>query len=272
MQVKNHRLFNDNGSQVDFVSTPNKKGVYSPQYLVLHYTAATSFESSLQWFLNPLAQASAHLLIGRDGRITQFAPFNIVTWHAGKSQWRGLVGLNQYSIGIELVNGGKLIQTGNKWICPVDRKVIPDNEVILAKHKNEANTAAWQEYTEVQMEVAINIASLLVKTYDLKDVVGHEDIAPLRKVDPGPAFPIGSFRSRAMGRRNEHMDEFVTSSELNLREGPGTVFTILTTLPAGTPLLVLKSEGNWSFVEILATVSGIMDLEGWVASKFLVKQ
>lgn len=272
MQIKNNRLFDNSGTQVEFVSTPNKGGTYTPQYLVMHYTAATTFDSSLNWFKNPLAQASAHLLIGRDGRITQFAPFNIVTWHAGRSQWRGLVGLNQFAIGIELVNGGKLVRSGDKWLCPVDKKTVPDAEVIMATHKNEAIVAAWQEYTDVQMEVAIEIAALLVKTYGLKDVVGHEDIAPLRKSDPGPAFPMASFRSRAMGRRNEDIDEFITASELNLRAGAGTTFSILATLPAGTPVLILKTEGNWSFVEVLATVNGIMDLEGWVSSKFLVKQ
>jgi len=273
MEIKNNRLFNDDGTQVNFVQTPNKGGIYTPQYLVMHYTAVTTFESTLNHFQNPNADASAHLLIGRDGRITQFAPFNMVTFHAGKSQWKGLVGLNKFSIGIELVNGGKLVKSGDKWICPVDLRKVPDDEVIMAAHKNDGIVNGWHEYTSVQIEIAMEIAMLLVKKYNLKDVVGHDDISPLRKSDPGPAFPMSSFRSRAMGRQDDTLDEFITSDELNIRSGPGTNFnTITQPLPKGTKVLVLKTEGNWSFVDVLETVHGLMDLEGWVSSKFLVTQ
>jgi N-acetylmuramoyl-L-alanine amidase len=272
MQIKNDLLFNDNGSQVNFVPTPNKGGKYKPQYLVIHYTAATTAQSAISWFQNPNAQASAHLLIDRDGVITQFAPFNTITWHAGKSQWKGLNGLNQFSIGIELVNGGRLVKTGDSWVCPVDKRKVPDNEVIQATHKNENREAAWHEYTAEQLEATTQISALLVRTYALLDVVGHDDISPLRKSDPGPAFPMGSIRSKAMGRQDESLDDFVTSALVNIRSGAGTNFSPLTKpLPQGTPVLVLKTEGTWSFVEVLDTAHGVMDLEGWVSTKFLVK-
>jgi N-acetylmuramoyl-L-alanine amidase len=272
MQLKNHLLYHANGKQVNYKPTPNKGGKYSPQYLVVHYTAATTAASAINWFLNPIAQASAHLVIAPDGIITQFAPFNIVTWHGGKSQWNGLSGLNQYAIGIELVNGGRLMRSGNKWTCPVDRCQVPDSDVIMATHKNEVTQAAWHEYTSQQLEVSAEIAALMVKTYGLKDVLGHDDISPIRKSDPGPAFPMGSFRSRALGRRDETIDEYFTSAPLNIRSGPGTAFSIMSTVPKGTPVSVLKTEGTWSFVEVQATVKGIMDLEGWVSSKFLLRK
>ena len=274
MQIKNNLLFNDDGSQVNFVATPNKRGAFTPQYLVIHFTAVTTFESTLNHFQNPNAAASAHLLIGRDGRITQFAPFNIVTFHAGRSQWKGLVGLNEFSIGIELVNGGELIKIGENWQCQVDKKRVPDDEVIIAKHRNATKETAWHEYTAEQLEALIQVSMLLVKTYNLKDVVGHDDISPFRKSDPGPAFPMGSVRSRAMGRQDETLDDFVTSDELNIRSGPGTTFNTLIEkpLPKGTKVVVLKTEGNWSFVDVQETVHGVMDLEGWVSTKFLVNQ
>lgn len=273
MQIKNHFLFHDNGTQVSFRATPHKGGKYKPQYLVMHYTAATTAQSSIGWFLNPDAKASAHLLIARDGTITQFAPFNIVTWHAGKSQWKGLNGLNQFAIGIELVNAGRLIKSGNSWICPVDQKKVSNTEVVIASHKNEINQSAWQQYTQAQLQVSIEVAALLVNAYNLTDVLGHEDISPLRKSDPGPAFPMGSFRSKTMGRENNDMDEYITGALLNIRSGPGSAFPTLTQpMPKRTPVLVLKTEGTWSFVEILNTVHGVMDLEGWVSTKFLVKK
>ncbi|WP_345951521.1 N-acetylmuramoyl-L-alanine amidase [Mucilaginibacter sp. PAMB04274] len=271
MKIIDHLLVNDDDTPVTFKATPNHGGIYTPQYLVMHYTAATTTLSTVSWFQSTLAKASAHLLIARDGTVTQFAPFNVITWHAGKSQWKGLVGLNQFSIGIEMVNGGRLTKSIGKWICPVDAKRVPDDEVVIAIHKNESSKAAWHDYTEKQLKAAIEISALLVKTYNLKDVVGHEDIAPIRKSDPGPAFPMASFKSKVMGRETDFDEDFVTSADVNIRAGAGTAFaTVAPPVPGGTPVRVLKTNANWSFVEVLKSVNGIMDLEGWIASRFIV--
>ncbi|AMR32703.1 hypothetical protein A0256_15370 [Mucilaginibacter sp. PAMC 26640] len=272
MKIEHDLLFADNGAQIPFKATPNMGGIYIPQYLIMHYSAATTTESTLSWFPSPVAKASAHLLIGRDGAITQFVPFNRVAWHAGKSQWKGLVGMNQFAIGIELVNGGRLAKSGDKWFCPVDMQKVAGDNVIIATHKNETQPAAWQDYTSIQMEVATEIGALLTSTYKLKDVLGHEDISPIRKSDPGPAFPMGSFRSKTMGREDTTIDEYITSAVLNIRSGPATTFpTLIDALPSGTKVSVLKTDTTWSFVDVIDTVHGVMDLEGWVASKFLVK-
>jgi N-acetylmuramoyl-L-alanine amidase len=122
------------------------------------------------------------------------------------------------------------------------------------------------------MDMALETTALLVKHYGLVDVLGHEDISPIRKSDPGPAFPMSSFRSRAMGRANESQDEYETGTVLNIRSGPGTNYGPLTDpLPKGTKVVVLKTEGTWSFVEVNAVVHGVMDLEGWVSTKYLIK-
>ena len=273
MKIQNNFLFDNNNQQVDFKPTPNKGGKLDPQYLVMHYTAATQARGSISWFLSKEAKASAHLLIDRDGSITQFAPFDIVTWHAGESQWNGLIGLNKYAIGIEMVNGGKLVKSGNAWICPVDKKAVPDSDVIIAKHKNENFETGWQAYTEIQIQTAVEIGALIIKTYNLKDVVGHDDIAPHRKTDPGPAFPMSSFRSRVMGRKNNELPLYVTTTEVNIRTGAGTRFPPLTDpLPKKTAVHILKRDANWSFVEVVETVKGLNDLEGWIFSKYLVEE
>jgi N-acetylmuramoyl-L-alanine amidase len=271
MKIKNHRLLYDDNKPVPYFLSPNCGKTLLPQYLVMHYTAATTDGSAISWFKTPVAQASAHLVIGRDGAVTQCAPFNVVTWHAGKSQWKGLVGLNNYAIGIEMVNAGRLMKVGDRFICAVDRTLIDPEDVIKATHKNETVENYWQEYTAEQMNVSLEIAALLVKQYSLKDVIGHEDIAPIRKSDPGPSFPMSSFRSKVIGRCNESLDEQKTSAALNIRSGPGSNFSTLTDpLPEGTKVLVLKTEGTWSFVEVIDVVHGIMDLEGWVSTKYLV--
>lgn len=273
MTIKENLLYDDNGKQVTFVNTPNKGGKYVPQYLVMHYTAVTTAKSTLNWFANKDAKASAHLLIDRDGSITQFAPFNVITWHAGESQWNGLTGLNRSAIGIEIVNGGRLQRSGGAWICPTDRKVVADDDVVNARHKNETQPDNWQDYTPEQVEAAIKVATLLVKAYGLKDVVGHDDIAPHRKSDPGPAFPLANVRAKAMGRKDDNIDTYVTTTNVNIRAGAGTQFATLTqaALPTGVKVRVLRRDGNWSFAEVLQETEGINDLEGWIASKYLNK-
>lgn len=273
MKISNDLLFDNSNRQVDFKLTPNRAGKYTPQYLVIHYTAATEARGSISWFLNKDAKASAHLIIDRDGSITQFAPFTTITWHAGISEWNGLVGLNKFAIGIELVNGGRVIKSGNNWICPVDKKMVPEGDVVIARHKNESSDSGWQTYTAIQIQTAVEVAALLVKTYGLKDVLGHEDIAPHRKSDPGPAFPMGSFRSKVMGRKENIADIYVTTTKVNIRSGAGTQFAPITDeLQKNTHVQVLKREGNWSFVDVQDVVHGLNDLEGWVFSKYLVSK
>ncbi|MDH4127596.1 MAG: N-acetylmuramoyl-L-alanine amidase [Spirochaetota bacterium] len=193
---KNHRLIFNDSQDVNYVQSPNHGGIITPEYLVIHFTAGRDLSSSVKWLTNPRSRASAHLVIGRDGTVTQLIPFNIKAWHAGKSSWRNRVGLNNYSIGIELDNAGRLTQSNNgKWYAWFG-KVYPSSEVILAIHKNETVTSAWHKYTDKQLEVALEITQLLVEHYSLQDVVGHDDISQKRKIDPGPAFPMDNFHSR----------------------------------------------------------------------------
>ena len=100
MKIANHRLVD--GDTVTFVDTANQSSGIRPLYLVMHYTAGLGLDGAVAWLSNPAAKASAHLVIGRDGRIVQLVAFNRKAWHAGLSRWGDLEGLNAYSIGIEL--------------------------------------------------------------------------------------------------------------------------------------------------------------------------
>ncbi len=276
MKISKHRLVMNDGTPVRFVDTPNKGAAMTPEYLVMHYTAGSSADGSISWMCNPAAKAAAHLVIGRDGVVTQLVAFNRAAWHAGQSQWAGRRGLNGFSIGIELDNAGTLERVGNRWISAVSKRAYPDDDVLVANHRNDAPgtpPCGWHEYSEVQLDAAAEVGALLVQKYSLKDVLGHEDIAPGRKSDPGPAFPMASFRAHLMGRADETAECYATSAALNVRGGPGTEFAPLpgSPLPPGTRVTVLERQGIWWRVDVLDTVSGVMDLVGWCHSRFLTR-
>ena len=144
---------------VAYKTTPNTSGLIKPIYIVMHYDAASNATSAINWMTDPKSQVSAHLHISRDGAVTQLAPFNVKCWHAGVSSWKGLTGLNSHSIGIELQNTGT------------------------------------QEYTEKQINAAIEVCKAIISNYSIKEIVGHNDIAPNRKPDPGKQFPWSKFKT-----------------------------------------------------------------------------
>ena len=155
------------------------------RFLVLHYTAE-DFESSLKTLTDPKRQVSAHYLVPErsfDGKckIFQLVPEEKRAWHAGVSAWQDRVNLNDTSIGIEIVNLGYIDKEGER---------------------------TWIPFTDYQIETVIELCINIIERY--KDehankiitptrVVGHADIAPGRKVDPGPLFPWKKLYARGIG-------------------------------------------------------------------------
>lgn len=273
MRVIDHRIHKATGEAHPFRESPNQGGeLVAPKLVVIHYTAGRSAESTCNWLTSPRAKASAHVVVGRDGSITQLVPFHRVAFHAGKSRWKELAQLNRHSIGIELDNPGCLERTGGAWRTWFQRVVDPD-EVIVAAHKHGGREMGWHAFTEAQIEAALELCAALIETYGMTEVVGHEDIAPGRKRDPGPAFPMESFRARLFGRADdEDADEaMVTTTELNIRSGPGLSHAKLPSSPLrrGTRVTAIEHSGPWSRVEVLDAVDGDVGLEGWVASRLL---
>lgn len=139
--------------------------------------------------------------------------------------------------------------------------------MIYVKHKLDDEPRWWHAYTEVQIQKALELAQLLVRHYNLKEVVGHEDIAPDRKRDPGPAFPLEHARASVLGREGDEPECYeVTVSSLNIRSGPGVEFPpVAEPLKKGTEVVLLEKRDRWNKVELVKTG----DIEGWVHNQFL---
>ena len=126
--------------------------------VVLHYTGMQTGAEAEARLVDPAAKVSAHYLIGEDGEVVRLVPEARRAWHAGRSFWRGLTDINSASIGIELVN------PGHEW--------------------------GYREFPRAQMEALLPLLARIVKTHDVPraNVVGHSDVAPARKDDPGELF------------------------------------------------------------------------------------
>ena len=159
------------------------------RFLIIHFTAGATGGSSINYWKELNNGVCAHLVIERDGKITQVRPFNRTAGHAGSSKWKdpttGITfhGLNACSIGIELANGGDTYPTKFSKLPPTP-----------GKHKNGGPRCDWETYPKAQLAALTAVSQLLCQHYRLDDLIGHEDVAPARKNDPGPAFPMAALR------------------------------------------------------------------------------
>jgi N-acetylmuramoyl-L-alanine amidase len=273
MKIVNHRLVKDDGTAYPFRSTPNQGGVIKPRWLVMHYTAGGSASESIGWLANPDAKASAHIVIGKDGSITQMVDFNRRAWHAGDSKWKDVDGLNGHSIGIEL-DGYGFLGKSSPW--KFRSTTIPDSDVMVATHKFGSPSGGWPKYPQKQLDAALELAKLLVQTYKLEDVIGHDDISPGRKQDPGPAFNMATFRAAALAGTGSPATadvqpapsgpRFRVTTVLNVRSGPDANAAPVAGSPlqANTFVRGLQDAGGWKRVQ--AEGSGVV---GWVNAKFV---
>jgi N-acetylmuramoyl-L-alanine amidase len=198
--VAGHRLHNGD-APAPWRVTPNLGGTIRPEIIVLHETASRlDSAGSISWLCNPAAKASAHLVIGRDGIVTQLAPFNRSTWHAGKSSYKGRPNVNGFSIGMELVGPGQMVAGAyghsRAWF---GAEYGIEEHGIQRVQTPEHGNGLWMPFTTAQIAATNAIAKLLVEAYRLKDITTHWAIAPRRKVDPNPLFPLARCRELALG-------------------------------------------------------------------------
>ena len=139
--------------------TPVKRDKKKIKYLIFHYTGMKSDRSAIKKLTSQNSKVSSHYYISKNGNLIQLVPDLYTAWHAGRSTWKSDKLLNKNSIGIEISNPG---------------------------HEN-----GYEKFNRKQINCLIKLSKKIIKKYKIKKhhVLGHSDIAPLRKKDPGEKFP-----------------------------------------------------------------------------------
>ncbi len=154
------------------IPSPNhgeRKDGKRPDILLLHYTGMPDAHGALEWLRNPVSEVSAHYFVYEDGRVIQMVPEARRAWHAGRSFWKGETDINSASIGVEIVN--------------------------------EGHPGGLPSFPEAQIAAVIDLGRDICGRWGIpaERVLGHSDVAPVRKVDPGENFPWGRLAEAGVG-------------------------------------------------------------------------
>ncbi len=131
-------------------------GYDAPEMIVIHYTGMKTAQAALDRLCDPAAEVSAHYVIDEDGTVYQLVGEDKRAWHAGVSNWNGETDINSASIGIELVNPG--------------------------------HEFGYRAFPAAQMQTLAELCKGIMGRHEIKIVLGHSDVAPIRKQDPGELF------------------------------------------------------------------------------------
>ena len=139
------------------------------KFIIFHYTGMKSESVAINRLTNIQSEVSSHYLIKKNGDIVKLVPDLYIAWHAGKSSWKNYKSLNQNSIGIEITNSG--------------------------------HEFGYKKFSKKQISSLLKLSKFLIKKYKInhEDILGHSDIAPERKKDPGEKFPWKYLNQKKIG-------------------------------------------------------------------------
>lgn len=150
-----------------------------------------------------IVEPTSHVLINRDGLIIQSIPFNEQVGKPLQGSWEGMGDLTSRSVVIALQNSGRLSKTADIYSSSCGRS-FDATEVFTGIHQNEESLSYWQKFSESQIQVAEKIIRCLASTYQVKYILGNEEVCPGLKTDPGPAFPLEILRRKIMKENMLH--------------------------------------------------------------------
>ncbi len=156
-------------AMIDAPSPNHNERALPVSMLVLHYTGMESGPAALDRLRDPAARVSAHYVLEEDGRLFQLVEEHRRAWHAGRSFWRGITDINSASVGIEIVNGG--------------------------------HDFGLPAFPEAQIQALITLCQGILARHNIAahNIVGHSDIAPGRKQDPGERFDWQRLANNGIG-------------------------------------------------------------------------
>lgn len=169
--------------------------------IIIHYTDMPSADEALAWLCHPTSQVSAHYLIDEAGKAYQLVQDEKRAWHAGESYWQGCTDMNSCSLGIELANPG--------------------------------HSHGYQPFPEAQIDSFLRLCEQLCRRWDIPKnrILGHSDIAPRRKQDPGHLFPWDILAREGFGLRPSSTQPVIASSDDFVKESLSTIGYETVSLP-----------------------------------------
>jgi len=175
---------------------PRPDGI-RPSIIVLHYTGMKTMEEALQRLRDQSAQVSCHYLVDRDGTVMQLVDERERAWHAGKSFWRGMGDVNSHSIGIEMVNMG--------------------------------HEYGYKPFSVQQVHSVVKLCQGAMERHNISpaNVVGHSDVAPMRKQDPGELFDWQLLALHGVGLWPEPQDSDYDQAEHYFGDGAAAFEALL---------------------------------------------
>lgn len=280
MKIRNHKL-----EGVEFQPARWTGGVITPEIVILHDTAGRLEKgNSARYLRDNDAKVSVHFVLERDGTIVQQVPANRQANHAGESSYNGRKGCNAFSIGIEIVNPGKMTRiagTGGLWARAWWKEDFQDGHGVelVEMTTPEHGPGVWMDYTPEQITaVTLLLETLFRDIKTLKDITTHWYVSPGRKVDTNPLFPLAAIRAKVLGRDDpaqaaadagsqpaRDLRRVIAASGLNLRRWPSFNPNVILAIPHGTEVLV-EREGvfdgrDWCRVLYAGQ-------EGWIVKSY----
>ena len=233
---------------------PKKRKTNQIKFLIFHYTGMKTEKAAIERLTDIKSRVSAHYLIKQNGEIITLVPDLYTAWHAGKSVWKNYSSLNKYSIGIEIVNPGHDIN--------------------------------YKKFSKIQLRTLIRLSKFLIKKYKInsRNVLGHSDIAPERKKDPGEKFPWKLLSKEKIGYwHNLNQNELIKNRNLKTSSKEKNLFlTNLFKIGYQKKFLYNSNFNRISFDQIISKafqrrfrpeiINGKIDQECLLISQNLVKK
>ena len=233
---------------------PKKRKTNQIKFLIFHYTGMKTEKAAIDRLTDIKSRVSAHYLIKQNGEIITLVPDLYTAWHAGKSVWKNYRSLNKDSIGIEIVNPGHDIN--------------------------------YKKFSKIQLAALVRLSKFLIKKYRInsKNILGHSDIAPERKKDPGEKFPWKLLSKKKIGYwHNLNQNELIKNRNLKTSSKEKNLFlTNLFKIGYQKKFLYNSNFNRISFDQIISKafqrrfrpeiINGKIDQECLLISQNLVKK